>query len=441
MDILRKAVQKAEAAELYEELREGVAVKFHGGEIESVSSVAVRGRALRVIAGGRLGFASTAGGTDAALVESALLAASHGDRAPFRFLGEGDGRGPSVPVLDPAVGEIAVEDLIAWGEDAVRRIREEFPELVVDASLERGTVNVSVRTTEGAERAERRSYVSMAVEAEQVRQGDIWSVYASRLVRRATDLDRDALLADLVRELRWGRKIAPPPTGAPPVLFLPTGTPVLLLPLMVGLSGLSVFLGTSPLKGRLGETAFDERFSLIDDGTLPFAPRSRTFDDEGVPAGKLPLVENGVISGFYYDLRAAALANADPTGNGIKGNLLGGGGFRVPPGPASRNLVIAPGEGTLDDLIQEMGDGLIVAGVLGLGQGNIQSGAFSNNVGVGFAVKGGQVVGRVKNTMIAGNAYDVLKDGVRAIGGQAEWTFGALHVPPVLTTGVRVVAQ
>mgnify|MGYP005831904501 CR=1 FL=1 len=439
MDILSKALPKVEAAELYEEVREGVAVSFRGGEIESVGSVAVRGRALRVIAGGRLGFASTAGGSDEALVESALLAASHGDRAPFRFLGTGDGQCPSVPVFDPQVEAIAVDDLIAWGEDAVRRIREEFPQLVIDASLERGAVDVSVRTSAGVERAERRSYLTVGIEVERVRQGDIWSVHASRLVRRASDLDRDAFLTNLARKLRWGREIVSPPPGTPPVLFLPTGTPVLLLPLMVGFSGLSVFLGASPLKGRVGEAAFDERFSLVDDGTLPFGPRSRTFDDEGVPAGKLPLVANGIISGFYYDLRSAALAGSEPTGNGIKGNPLGGGGFRVPPGPASRNVVVAPGEGTVDDLIREMGDGLIVADALGLGQGNIQSGAFSNNVGVGFAVRGGQVVGRVKNTMIAGNAYDVLRSGIRMIGSEAEWAFGTLHVPPLLTTGVAVV--
>jgi len=120
---------------------------------------------------------------------------------------------------------------------------------------------------------------------------------------------------------------------------------------------------------------------------------------------------------------------------------MGTGGFRVPPGPASRNIVVRPGEGSLDDLIAEMKDGLIVVGTLGLGQGNIQSGAFSNNVGIGFAVKGGKVVGRVKNTMIAGNAYEILKDGIRAIGATPEWVFGGLHVPPVLAQGVSVVVR
>jgi len=439
MGILERAAQRAEAAELYDELREGVAVHFHGGEIEAAGSEAIRGRALRVIASGKLGFASTAGGSDEALVKSALAAAAHGDPAPFAFAASQDGK--AVPVLDPQVSAITVENLIAWGEEAVRAIRDEFPDLVVNASLARGTADVSVRTTAGGERRERRSYVSMSLDAEHIREGDIWAVYAGRSVRRVADLDRAALLDEMLRYLRWGREIATPPAGTPPILFAPSGFPVLLLPLMVGSSGLSVFLGTSPLKGRLGEAAFDPRLSITDVGTLPFGPRSRTFDDEGLSTGRLPLVEGGVLRNFYYDLRAAALAKAEPTGNGMKGGPMGTGGFRVPPGPASRNIVVTPGEGSLDDLIAEMKDGLIVVGTLGLGQGNIQSGAFSNNVGVGFAVKGGKVVGRVKNTMIAGNAYEVLKDGIRAIGATPEWVFGGLHVPPVLAQGVSVVVR
>jgi PmbA protein len=439
MDILKLAGERAEEAEAYEERREGTAVRFHGGEIEKAASEAVVGRALRVIAGGRLGFASTAGGDEQSLVQAAVAAAAHGDPAPFHFPTLQDGAKASV--FDPEIPGTPVDELIAWGEEAVRVIREEFPGLVVNVHLARGVTEVTVRNTAGGERHERRSYLSMGVDAEHVREGDIWLVYASRIVRRKADLDREALLTELLRYLRWGKTVATPPTGTPPVLFSPTGMTVLLLPLMVGFSGLSVFLGTSPLKGRLGEHAFDRRLSIVDDGTIPFGPRSRAFDDEGLPTSRLPLVEDGVVQGFFYDLRAAALASAEPTGNGMKGSPLGGGGFRNPPAPAPRNIVIQPGEGDLDELIRDMKDGLIVVDVLGLGQGNVQSGAFSNNVGVGFAVNQGRVVGRVKNTMIAGNAYDVLKQGVLAVGGEAEWVHGSVYTPPFLVQGVGVVAR
>ena len=153
------------------------------------------------------------------------------------------------------------------------------------------------------------------------------------------------------------------------------------------------------------------------------------------------MAEAGVVKNFFYDLRAAALAEAEPTGSGIRGGFLRGSGFRSPPSPGLRNTVIQPGEGTLDELIAGLKEGLIVADVLGLGQGNIQSGAFSNNVSTGFAVKDGKVVGRVKNTMIAGNAYEVLKDGLKEIGGEPEWVWGLANVPPLLVEGVSVVSR
>jgi PmbA protein len=439
MDILELARRKAEAAELYEAWTEALGVVFHGGEVEKVGSEEVLGQALRVIVKGRLGFASTAGGAPAALVEAAVGAAEHGDPAPFRFPALHPG--PAVESFDPAVPLLSAEDLLTWGEEAVRTIHREFPELVVNVYLARTKTAVTIRNTSGGELREVRTGLSMTVGVERVQEGDIWLVYESQAVRRLSDLNREKLVEKLLAKLRWGAETVPAPSGKPPVLVLPSAVPVLLLPLTHGFSGLSVFLGTSPLKGKLGERAFHKEFHLWDDGLIPFGPRARSFDDEGLPVGRLSLVADGVVRGFYYDLRAAALAGAEPTGNGLKGGPFGDGGFRAPPGPSPRHLVIRPGEGSLAEMIRTMKEGLLVADVIGLGQGNIQSGAFSNNVAVGFAVRDGHVVGRVKNTMIFGNAYEVLRDGLLQVGGEAEWVGGSLLAPPLLVQGVSVVSR
>lgn len=439
MDVLELVQRKAEAAELYQTHTEALSVVFRGGEVEKVASEAILGQALRVIAGGKLGFASTAGGTPAALAEAALAAAQHGDPAPFRFpplLGE-----TKVETFDPALPKLSPEDLLSWGQEAVREINGEFPELVVNVFLSQATLEVVIRNTTGGERREKRTSLSFTVSVERVREGDIWILSEGQSVRRLTDLDRKGLVEKLLQKLRWGADVAAPPVGKPPVLFLPSAVPVLLLPLTHGLSGLAVFLGTSPLKGRLGEQALAQKLTLVDDGLIPFGPRSRSFDDEGLPVGRLPLVQDGVVRHFFYDLRAAALSGAEPTGNGLKGGPFGDGGFRAPPGPAPRHLLIRPEEGSLADLVREMKDGLIVSDVIGLGQGNIQSGAFSNNVSVGFVVREGRVAGRVKNTMIFGNAYEVLKDGLIHVGGEPEWVWGSLYTPPLLVQGVSVVGR
>jgi PmbA protein len=439
MDILELARKKAEAAELYEAQTKALRVVFQGGEVEKVASEEILGQALRVICGGKLGFASTAGGKPEALVEAAVSAAQYGDPVPFKF--------PTlhletqVECFDPAVPKISAEDLLTWGEEAARAIRTEFPELVVNVHLFRAQADVTIRNTSGGELREKRTALSMIVEVERVREGDIWNVYESQDVRKVSDLDREKLIKKLLTKLQWGKAIAPVPGGKPPVLFLPSAVPVLLLPLTHGFSGLSVFLGTSPLKGRLGEKVFHEKFELVDDGLIPFGPRSRSFDDEGLPVGRLPLVEAGVVRNFYYDLRSAALSGTEPTGNGLKGGPFGDGGFRAPPGPAPRHLLVKPGEGSLSELIREMKEGIIVGEVIGLGQGNIQSGVFSNNISVGFVVRDGKVVGRVKNTMIFGNAYDVLRDGLIQVGGEPEWVWGSLLTPPILVQGVSVVSR
>lgn len=439
MGILERAATVAQSAELYQELREGVEVSFRGGEIEKVGAREVLGRALRVIVDGKLGFASTAGEEEESLVAAALASAEYGDPAPFSFPElKGDG---AAAVLDEETLKVPPEELISWGEEAVRAVKEEFPDVIVDAHLWRGKVTVRLANTSGGELVEARSSLSMGLEAQWVREGDIYLVWVSRTVRRRGDLKPEALVAECLRYLRWGERVVPTPQGRPPVLFVPKGTLVLLLPLMLGFSGMSVVMGTSPLKDRLGERAFDPRFTLVDDGRLPYAPGTRSFDDEGVPTGRLPLAEEGVVKNFFYDLRAAALAGTGSTGSGLRGGLLRGTGFRSPPSPSLRNTVIQPGAGTLEELIAGMKEGLIVVDLLGLGQGNIQSGAFSNNVSTGFAVKDGRVIGRVKNTMIAGNVYEVLKDGLKEIGGEPEWVWGLAQVPPLLVEGVSVVAR
>lgn len=437
MDLLKRAGEKAEAAELYVEHRDGTTVTFDGGDLETVKSESVVGQALRLIVDGKLGFAATTGRKADGLLEAALVSAQHGDPAPFAFPNSGEQA--SLGVYDCEVAELADDTLITWGEEAVKAILGEFPDVQVNVHLGRGKVTVSVGNTSSAQRKEERTYLVMGVEAEWVRHDDIYSVHSSQTVRAAKEFDREALVADVLRQLRWGKDVAPTPTGEQRVLFLPAATPVVLLPLIVGFSGMSVFLGTSPLKDKVGEEVFDKRFSLVDDGRIHLGPRSSSFDDEGIPTARLPLVENGVVRGYFHDLRAAALTGTEPTGNGFKGGLLGG-GFRTPPSASPRHLVVSPGDGGLDDLLREMGSGLIAQNVLGLGQGNIASGAFSNNV-IGYTVREGKVVGRVKNTMIAGNAYDLLKKGLQDLGGESEWVFGMVHTPPLLFGDVSVVTR
>ena len=68
------------------------------------------------------------------------------------------------------------------------------------------------------------------------------------------------------------------------------------------------------------------------------------------------------------------------------------------------------------------------------------SGVFSVNVSLGYKIEKGEIVGRVKDVMLAGNSYDALNH-VAAIGDRAEWVWGSLRTPPIQIEGLSVVAK
>ncbi|MFO7712071.1 MAG: metallopeptidase TldD-related protein [Dehalococcoidia bacterium] len=88
-------------------------------------------------------------------------------------------------------------------------------------------------------------------------------------------------------------------------------------------------------------------------------------------------------------------------------------------------------------MVKDMREGLIVEEVIGAGQGNVLSGDFGGNVLLGYKVENGEVVGRVKNTMITGNVFEVLGE-LLGIGLESRWAYGIVHTPPLYCPRVSV---
>ncbi|MCK5768419.1 MAG: TldD/PmbA family protein [Candidatus Atribacteria bacterium] len=175
-------------------------------------------------------------------------------------------------------------------------------------------------------------------------------------------------------------------------------------------------------------------FSLYSDGTIDFTLGSAPFDDEGIRMRRLPLIEKGCIKNFYYDLQTAGIAGENSTGNGMRQ------GIQNAPVPGISNLVLGEGNASFSDMVKDVKEGIIVDQVLGLGQGNVISGAFSNNVQLGFKIKNGKIAGRIKNVMIAGNAIEELKN-MAALGNKARWIDGKYKLPHIYLKSLSVSAK
>jgi PmbA protein len=218
-----------------------------------------------------------------------------------------------------------------------------------------------------------------------------------------------------------------------PVIFTPRGVAsALISPLVSAFNGKTVFDGASPLKDKLGVQFFDENFSLWDDATLPYQVASYPCDDEGVPGRRTPLVEHGRVSHFIYDLQTAALAKTQSTGNGDRRGGM--------PSPSPSSLVINTGDADFDSMVEDIKEGLMVDILMGAEQGNILNGDFSGNVLLGFKIENGEITGRVKDTMVAGNVYQLLKQ-IEAVGKDARWVEGFLLTPSLYCTGLSVASK
>ena len=246
-------------------------------------------------------------------------------------------------------------------------------------------------------------------------------------------LKTDEIVKTTIRQLELAKNMAKVTSKTMSVIFAPDGvTGSLILPLISAFNGKTVLEGASPIGNKLGETVFDKNLTISDNPLVPFNTASRPCDDEAVPCQVTSLITNGVVNNFLYDLQTAARAKSKSTGNGQRQGGL--------PGPSPHAFVIEPGSLSFEDMVKNIDEGIIVEQLLGAGQGNMLGGDFSGNVLLGFKIEKGEIVGRVKDTMISGNVYQLLKN-ITAIGSDAKWVSGFMSTPSICCSNVSVASR
>jgi PmbA protein len=429
--VLERAKQVAAEAEVFRVSSEETRVVFEANRLKHLQTSQSTSIALRILKGGRIGYATTTGTGDAAgLVADAVETAAFGAVARFEMPARVDY--PPVAIFDPAVAAVPVKEMVGLGKDMVAAVTGHTPGIMCDASVARGVVSMRLINSRGAEASYRKSFFSLDIEGNLISETDMLFVGESE--SSCHPLSDTKTVTDVVlRQLDLAKDRAKAPTKSLPVVFTPNGFTALLMPLMSAFNGKTVLEGASPLGDKVGRTVLDENFSLQDDPLVAYRPGSRPCDDEGVPSQQTPLIDSGVVAGFLYDLQTAALAGKRSTGSGSRGR--GG-----QPAPAPGAFIVAPGRTTFDEMVADIKEGLVIEQLMGAEQGNILGGDFSGNVLLGYKIENGRMVGRVKDTMVSGTVYKLLKD-IAAIGSESKWVGGFLQTPPIYCRGLSVSSQ
>ena len=422
--LIEKAMTKAQGAQASLGRSESVNISFENDKLKSAESSQSTGMSVKVVVNGKIGSSHTTDIHDIdGVVARALEAAEFGSPAHFDF--PGPQRGPDVKVYDDAVQAVKKEEMVRIGEEMMGLVKDYNSDILLSAGVGKGVGTTEFANCAGIAYTTESTSFSVGVEGQLIRGTDIlWAGHGLGLKKR--EVDHRAIAGKAVALFRMAENTASVRSGRMPVIFAPEGMPVLLLALSLGVDGKNVFLGSSPLAGKLGHKVADQRLSITDNPLIDYAIGSGTYDGEGVPHQATPLIQDGVLRNFLYDLDTAGRAGAKTTGNGV--------------GCSPTNLVVREGSTPYEDMVRDTKEGLLVYSVLGLGQGNPISGEFSVNLHLGYKIENGEVVGRVKDVMLAGNTYSALKN-IMAIGDTAEWAGGTLLTPPIQIANLSVVAR
>ncbi|WP_167648512.1 TldD/PmbA family protein [Mameliella alba] len=219
-----------------------------------------------------------------------------------------------------------------------------------------------------------------------------------------------------------------PKTGAYPVLFDERVAASLIGHMVAAANGAQVARGQSWLRGALGEQILPDHLSLIEDPHRPRASASRPFDAEGLLTRKRAVIDKGVLTGWTLDLANARKLGMESTANAARG------GASV--SPASWNLTLTQGSQSREDLMREMGTGLLVTSMIG-STINPNTGDYSRGA-AGVWIENGEPAYPVSGVTIAGNLRDMLRSIVPANDARA---YLSRVVPSLLVEGLTLAGE
>ncbi|MBS5886456.1 MAG: TldD/PmbA family protein [Clostridium sp.] len=199
-------------------------------------------------------------------------------------------------------------------------------------------------------------------------------------------------------------------------------------------SGDAVQKGLSLLKGKEGEIIASKQVTLLDDPHLENGLASVPFDDEGVATKKKDIIHEGKLMTLLHNLKTANKGNTKSTGNGFKNS------YASPVGVSPTNLYIQKGEKSFEELLKDVGEGLLITEFAGLHSGaNSITGDFSL-AAKGFYIKDGKKDYPVEQITVAGNFFDLLKN-IEVVGSDLKFPMSSIGSPSVKITELSIAGK
>ena len=407
-DSIKKALKGgADYADIYIQSGEGHSLHYEDGKIDEISSSKSDGAGSRIIIGGKTFYSHTPGNALAQVSSSFVDCA---ESASIAGIKASDSHRPLIdretPMAPPSAEFFReMDDAVKKEADCIRQTSYRY------SLLHR---RFAVVKPDGATAFDARFYSSFSVQVIVERDG----VLQTGRERRCFSLpEKDfwetsapleiAEMALRRAVLMLGARACP--AGVMNVLMDgEAGGTIVHEACGHGLEADIVEKDSSVYRGRIGEKVAQENVTMVDDATLAGLYGSFRCDDEGTPAERTILIENGVLKRYMTDVLSSRLYGMPLTGNGRRES------YRSVPVPRMSNTFLLPGGDDFDEMLARAEKGLYVK-KMGGGEVDPTSGDFVFHVTEGYLIEKGRIGELVRGAILTGNGPAALAN-ISALG-------------------------
>lgn len=405
-----------EFAEVFVEDRQSSTAVLDDGKVEELVSGRTRGAGVRVVVGDTTGFAHTSNLTAEGLTRAARAAAAsaRGSSGITKVVGltEVQATPPQqVKVLPETVAKVMKVELLKTADNAARATGAAVTQ--VSACYADGRRRILVANSDGLLASDDQVRTRFAVSC--VALGDTGMQTGYESVGRPIgfelfdEYEVDALARTAANRALTKLAAQPAPSGSMPVVIGPGGGGVLFHEACGhGLEADLVAKQASVFRNRVGEQVAHPEVTLIDDGTMAREWGAYAIDDEGRPAQRNVLIENGVLTDYMWDLLRARKEGRESSGNGRRQS------YQHLPMVRMTNTYLSNGTENPADIIAATDRGVYVAH-LGGGQVNTATGDFVFGMNEAYLIENGQITAPIREGNLIGNGPEVLA-GIEALG-------------------------
>lgn len=437
-DVVRRAAGRGVEAEATIMDEQETLIRVDRGQVEQLSQSGSKGLGVRIIDGGRVGYAYTSDLTSASIEETwqaALALARVATPDEHRVLPDPQPiPDEDLEIWDADLPGVSTEEKIAFAQQVEKAALAYDPRVIMTnrCTYQDAIAHVYLANSRGFAGAYDRtvafSYV-IGIGRDEGGQTMAFGLGASNFYR---DLDAQAIGREAGQRAVQILGGQPVETQTATVVLDPMVAGEILGYLSMALTAEAMQRGRSFLIGKMGREIGSDKVNLLDNGRLKRGLASAPFDGEGVPTSATRLVDEGVLQNVIYDTYTARKDGVASTGNAQRGS------HRSLPHLGPSNFYLQPGNLSPDEIIAGVERGLYVTRIMQTGGTDPITGDCSMGAS-GLWIENGQLAQPVSGITVATTLSDLLRNIV-AVGKDLRVVpfMGVIGAPTIRVEGVTI---